>query len=291
MNVGKWLMRNGGKTRMTMMAGILLAALTVNGESYARLDEKIVDAYNADPKKSQDVYIYAMQILEKTRQDSSSASKQWEDKAKMLITVACYCEADRAIDNHELQNAYLWSMRGMASGAARGELQGINMKQLYDYLKNLTDSLERVPEVKDMKYGKTMHEILDYRTVKKSSHYQSRDQQDPAGRPIEKTRGYQVQEGPTQDSGGNIFVKVRYETGTPVIIRYVYGKGWRAVPPPDPTMSGYYASWQECAAAGVKFARIDAPPVVRNRVLEKNAYYQPAVVPAANKEVNSGEKK
>ena len=69
----------GAANAILVMALIFSAPFLLRGESYSRFDEKIVDAYNSKPKRTQDVYVYAMQILEKARMDRSSEGKEWEE--------------------------------------------------------------------------------------------------------------------------------------------------------------------------------------------------------------------
>ncbi len=274
---------------LLLMAG--LAILVQGQQSYAQLDEKIVEAYNATPKKTQDVYVYSMQILERARRDSSGDAEAWEDKAQRLITVACFCEADRALDNREIQDAYIWSLRGITNGTARGEIDGVAMKQVFDYLKDMTENLEQDPSVKEMKYGKTMREVLDYRTVRKDSKYLSRDKKDLAAQPVEKDRNFEVIEGPTHDGEGKIYVKVAYNFGARMTVRYYHGKGWKAVDPPDNTKTGYYATWQDCAAANAQPGNLPGVPqsMLRNKEVEKKVYYEPATKTTGEKEVKTGD--
>ena len=254
-------------------------------ESYTRLDEKIVDAYNATPKKTQDVYIYAMQILEKTRQDHSDQASDWENKSRKLITIACFCEVDRALNNEELRDAYLWCKRAAANGAARGDLGGVDLKQVYEYLRNTAEQLEQAPEIKDLKYGKTMHDVLDYRTVEKSNQVRPRDRKDLSGQPVRQERNYEVTAGPIHNGDGKIYVKILYKFGARMTIRYYRGQGWKAVDPPDNTLTGYYTTWQECAAANAKIGNLTGVPQSpsENKMAEKKVYYEPVKSPEGGK--------
>lgn len=252
----------------------LSGVFCVHSQSYSRLDEKIVDAYNSEPKKTQDVYIYSMQILEKARMDSSDDASLWEDKAQKLITVACYSEADRAMDNNDAAEAYLWAMRGISNGTSGGELAGVNMKQVYDYMKKLSESLARVPEIKEMKYGETKLEILDPNKVKKSNQYLSREKVGDDGRLQEKNKPYELVEGPAQDASGNLYVKVKYDFGAVVVIRHYKEGGWEIMEfPGEP---GTFLSWQECADANAKNQNLKDLPnnIVRKKSQEKK-YYVP----------------
>ncbi|OGV34213.1 MAG: hypothetical protein A2020_04310 [Lentisphaerae bacterium GWF2_45_14] len=262
----------------SVLAFWLLPSVSCLAESYEKLDKKIVDAYNSEPKRMQDVYVYAMQILERTRLDNSDDSSQWEDKAQKLVTVAAYGETDRAIDNKDYREAYVWAMRGITNGASRGEIDGVTMKQVYDALKDLADKLAREPVVKEMKYGKTMQEVLDYRKVRKSSDYLPRDKKDVAGRPEIKEKNYQLLEGPSQDSSGNLYVKVKYDFGAIITIRYYVKRGWKNINLPDASADApYYLSWQECADANADISKLrNAPEPVRKKDPGKKLYFEEA---------------
>jgi len=257
---------------------ILFFSVSSFAESYEKLDKRIVEAYNSEPKNMQDVYIYAMQIVEKTRLDKSDDSSDWEDKAQRLITVAAYSEMDRAIDNKDYREAYLWAMRGITNGASRGEIDGVSIKQVYDALKDLSEKLASQPAVKDMSYGKTKMEILDYRKVRKSSDYLPRDKEDVAGRPEIKEKNYQILEGPAQDQSGSLYVKVKYDFGTIIKIKYYVKRGWKNIDLPDASSEApYYASWQECADANADVAKFKgAPKPVRKKSSETKVYYKPS---------------
>ena len=280
------------RTVFTCKVMLLVAALAgfaggVCGDSYARLDEKIVEAYNATPKKTQDVYVYAMQILEEARRDHSDGAGQWEEKARNLITVACFCEVDRALNNRDSREAYIWCLRGITNGASSGDLGGVDLKQVFSYLKSTAEQLEREPEIKELKYGKTMHEALDYRTVRKDSKVTPRDKTDVTGAPVAKDRNYEVVAGPVPDESGKIFVKIRYDSGAQMVIRYYHGKGWKAVDPPDNTKMGYYPAWQDCADANASAGgNVSGLPqsMIRDKNSDKKIYYEPA-------DKNAGEKK
>lgn len=264
--------------RVFISAFALFFAVNCFAESYESLDKRIVEAYNANPKNTQDVYIYAMQMLERARLDRSDDASDWEDKAQMLITVAAYSEMDRALDNKDYQEAYVWTMRGLSNGAARGDLGGVSIKQVYDILKDLSEKLSEDPSVKELKYGKTMVEILDYRKVRKSSDYLPRDKEDVAGRPEIKEKKYSVIEGPAQDQSGLLYVKVKYDFGTIIKIKYYVKRGWKNVDAPDAASDGpYYASWQECADANADVAKFKgAPKPVRKKSTETKVYYKPS---------------
>ena len=257
-----------------------LGGIELQASSYAALDKKIVAAYNASPKRTQDVYRYAMQILEKTNLDRSRKGRKWEDKSQKLITVVCYIEADRAIDNNDHQKVYLWALRGTSNGAARGELDGISIKQVYDQLNDLVTKLRQTSEIKNLKYGKTMHQVADYRTVKPNNKVFPRDKRALTGQLIEKNKNYTVQEGPTQNSSGIIYVKISYNWGELVTIKYWPKRGWQTTHQVNSKDVTYYPTWQACAAAQVKTINLPGVPssVIKNKKHDNKIYYVPTKI-------------
>lgn len=261
-----------------LVAAPLSAAVAA---SYTELDEKIVRAYNCDPKQTQDVYIYAMQIIERARLDHSDEANSWKDKGEKLVTVACFDQADKHLNNKNYRDAYLWALRGISNGASRGELGGVEMKQVYDYLKYLTESLKSQAGTS---YGQEKLDALDWRRVKKSSAYKREDSTDPAGRPEVKDLPYQVLAGPAVDSSGLLTVKVRLSIGSILKVRFFQNRGWMIIDPP--VMSGgYRPTWEECIEEVIKTDNLPgAPPPVRNSTVEKKVYYQPEK--ASDKRIN-----
>ncbi len=260
-------------------------AVSIQAESYASLDKKIVEAYNASPKRTRDVYRYAMQIIEKTNLDHSRKGRNWREKAQRLITIVSYIEADRAIDNHDNRQVYLWAMRGVTNGAARGELDGISIKQIYDLLNDWINRLSRTAEIKRISYGRKMLLIRDYHRVKADNHLLSRDKRNFAGQLIEKNPPYTLVEGPTEDNSGNIYVKIRTNFGGMVTIQYDDKRGWHSVVPLATGGVVYYPSWQSCATANSRLHRQKQPSVttIKNSHIEQKIYYVPKKISPTSK--------
>lgn len=261
---------------LAIAAWLLLTATGVAASSYADLDEKIVQAYNSDPKQTQDVYIYAMQIIERARLDHSRDSDSWKEKGEKLVTVSCFAQADKCLNDKNEREAYLWALRGITSGASRGDLGGVEMKQVYEYLKNVVDTLKSKLGNELPGYGQTKLEVLDWRRVRKSSEYRKDYRTDPAGRPEPKNQDYQVLSGPAADSSGLISIRVRLNFGSIIKVRFFPHKGWMVIDPP--VMSGdYQQTWEECVEECIKINKLPgAPPPVRNKTAEKTIYYQPS---------------
>lgn len=264
--------------KLSIGCGIfLLFGSGLFAESFATLDRQIVEAYNSVPKKTQNMYRYAMRMLDRARLSHSDDADDWKDKAEKVISVTCFIEVDRALNNSDNTEAYLWAMRGIANGARNGELGGVRMKKLYSYFKDLTARLQNEPGIKDMKYGKTQLSIYDYNKVKKDNKYFSRDKTDLTGERVEDDKPYEILEGPKMDPSGHLYVKIRANFGTILKIMYYKGRGWQVVIPPA-IDERYYGSWQECAAENSKIGNLNAVPVspIRNKTVDKKTYFKPS---------------
>ncbi|MBN2640949.1 MAG: hypothetical protein JXR78_04810 [Victivallales bacterium] len=256
----------------------LIAGGAVSANSYADLDKKIVAAYNSEPKLTTDVYRYAMEMMEKSQRDSSRDADAWQDKAEKLVTIACYMEVDKAMMNNEITSAYVWALRGISNGSSRGDIGNVNIKPLYDYLKDTVERLKSNSEVKELKYASTQRMVRDYRTVPKSNKVFPEDKKDLTGRRVERAEDFTLEEGPSQDSSGNMYVIVRFNFGGRLEIRYFTGSGWRGINLPDAGNMKYYPSWQECARDNAQVKRLQGiqDPLVKPAPSRGKEYYVPA---------------
>ncbi len=257
---------------LTFVGGELMA------ESYASLDKKIVSAYNSDPKRMNDVYRYAMEIVEKTRLDSSKEADAWQDKAQRLVTIACCSEVDKALQNKKYSDAYIWALRGVTNGESRGEIGSLSIKQIYDFLKDVVNQLKTRPEIQNMSYGSQQLQVRDYRSVPKTNKAFPEDKKDFSGQRVVEQEPYSVEEGPGQDASGNLYVIVRLNFGGRLKIRYYPKQGWMGVNLPDSGKKSFYGSWQECARANANVKNLKGVPasVIRNPKTDTREYYVPA---------------
>lgn len=256
----------------------VLATPQTFAESYETLDKKVVEAYNSDPKRTHDMYINAMKILDRSRLDSSRDADAWEDKAQKIISVVCFIEVDKALNDDDYTEAYIWAQRGIENGARNGELGGVRMKELYTFFRDTSDELRNMNEIKSMKFGKTKLEALNPNKVSRDNKYFSEDKRDVAGRRVEDVKPYEILEGPSVNSSGTMYVRIRTNFGTILKIMYYKHRGWKVVEPPSAGNDAYYGSWQDCAKANSKVGNLnkDLVPAIRNKTIEKKTYYIPS---------------
>ncbi len=247
-------------------------------ESYASIDKKIVEAYNSDPKRMNDVYRYSMEIVEKTRLDSSREADAWQEKAQKLITVACCSEVDKSLRHKKYSDAYVWALRGVTNGESRGEIGNLSIKQVYDFMKDVVEELKNRPEIQNMAYGSLQLKVRDYRSVPKTNKVFPEDKKDFAGQRVVEREPFAVEQGPGQDASGNLYVIVRLNFGGRLKIRYYPKQGWMGVNLPDSGNKSFYSSWQECARANAEVKDLKDVPasVIRNSRTDTKQYYVPA---------------
>lgn len=211
--------------------------------SYEDLDKAIVEAYNANPKRSADVYAFSMEMIEKSHRDGGHNAEEWRSKAEKMVTLACFYETTLAIRNNDHLTAFIWAKRGLA-GASQGSIGGVNIKDVHEFLTRAVMELESFEEVKTADYGKTKLMIADYRkTLTENS-------RDSVGKPPvadpQNNLSYQLVAGPLTDAQGMIHVVVMLNHSNIKIYNYP-GKGWKADTWEPFSTEHYYKSWQEAA--------------------------------------------
>lgn len=229
------------------LASVLLFCLCLTalagGSSYEDLDKSIVDSYNANPKRTAEVYACSMEMIEKSRRDGGHDAKEWRTKAEKMVTLACFYETTQAVQNNDSLTAFIWAQRGLANGASNGEIGGINIKEVHEFLTNATRELEANEAVKKADFGKTKLIIADYRKAPPAA---SREESvksvaDPKG-----NLQYQLLAGPLTDDQKQLYVVVRVNGSDIKIFNYP-GKGWKADTWQPFSSDTYYKSWQEAA--------------------------------------------
>ena len=75
--------------------------------SYENLDKAIVEAYNANPKRTADVYAFCMEMIEKSRRDGGHDAEEWRSKAEKMVTLACFHETTLAVRNNDPLAAFI----------------------------------------------------------------------------------------------------------------------------------------------------------------------------------------
>jgi hypothetical protein len=209
--------------------------------SYENLDKAIVEAYNANPKRTADVYAFSMEMIEKSRRDGGHEADEWRGKAEKMVTLACFHETTLAIRNNDQLAAFIWAKRGLA-GASRGEIGGISIKEVHEFLVQALRELEAFEAVKKADFGKTKLIIADYRKtppVASQATGSSASVADPKNQ-----FSYQLVAGPIVDAEGMVHVVVMFNRSNIKIFNYP-GKGWKADTWQPFSTEKYFKSWQE----------------------------------------------
>ena len=229
------------------LASVLLFCLCqlalAGGGSYEDLDKCIVDSYNANPKRTAEVYACSMEMIEKSRRDGGHDAKEWRTKAEKMVTLACFYETTQAVQNSDSLTAFIWAQRGLANGASGGEIGGINIKEVHEFLMNASRELEVNEAVKKADFGKTKLIIADYRKTPPAVN------REDSGKSVADPKGnlqYQLLAGPQTDDQKQLYVVVRVNGSDIKIFNYP-GKGWKADTWQPFSSDTYYKSWQEAA--------------------------------------------
>ncbi|MHB9139151.1 MAG: hypothetical protein ACYC4Q_07090 [Victivallaceae bacterium] len=231
---------------MMLMAVVFCCPGLIRADgSYENLDKAIVEAYNANPKRTADVYAFSMEMIEKSRRDGGHEAEEWRDKAEKMVTLACFHETTLAIRNNDHLAAFIWAKRGL-SGASRGEIGGINIKDVHEFLAQALRELESLDAVKKADFGKTKLIIADYRKTPPVTSGESAAAA-PAADPKNHLSSYQLVAGPIVDAEGMVHVVVMFNRSSIKIFNYP-GKGWKADTWQPFSTEKYYKSWQEAAA-------------------------------------------
>ena len=69
--------------------------------SYASIDEKMTEAFNSQPKRAVDAYIYAMQLVERSNLDSGKKARKWREKGQAVFrSHPCQGGGERPAERH-----------------------------------------------------------------------------------------------------------------------------------------------------------------------------------------------
>ncbi len=220
----------------------LCAAVSADS-SFEDLDKCIVEAYNANPKRTAEVYACSMEMIEKSRRAGGHEAGEWRSKAEKMVTLACFYETTLAVQNNDFLTAFIWTKRGLTNGASHGEIGGINIKEVHEFLMNATRELEADEAVKKADFGKTRLVIADYRKTPPAVNREdsSKSVADP-----KNNLQYQLVAGPQTDDQRQLYVVVRVN-GSDMKIFNFPGKGWKADTWQPFSTDTYYKSWQEAA--------------------------------------------
>jgi hypothetical protein len=120
-----------------------------------KLDKAIVKAYNAEPKKTEKIYHYCMELIECCSSSNVNDGDEWISKARKVITLACANEVATAVEQRRYKEAYGWVTKGLENGAGKGVENGYDIEKMYAYLKETKRNLEDHFEEYNIQYKKT----------------------------------------------------------------------------------------------------------------------------------------
>ncbi|OGV57637.1 MAG: hypothetical protein A2X49_17395 [Lentisphaerae bacterium GWF2_52_8] len=251
-------------------------------DEFEGLDSRIVEAYNAEPKRSAEVYRLSMEMLDLARNKTTSKSEAWAEKAKKMLSLACLYEALAAQEKKDYKETYTWCARASSNGASSGEMGGFDLAEVASFLSGLQATAQKEMDASGIAYSNISLEFRPaegtatsgkhYNPIKFSSEDEEREKAPAAeakgpipdvqsgGLPPDTThtqdrlregsnKGITVLEGPKQDRERNLYVKIKTPAGRELTISYVKGKGWGDKSQTAPI---YYESWMKCAESIIR---------------------------------------
>ncbi len=216
----------------------LAVSLLGESSSFDELDAKIVDAFNASPKKTAEVYLYSSEMLSLANKLSSSNSQKWREKAQELITLSCYNEASKSASKGDDKQTLVWCQRALSSGAKQGKISDYDVGDFYKMTLALKQQTETELNNKDESYSKYEISHLAQRTSDITNPKTDREDQ--------KRQTYKLVKGPLQDQKGLIYVIVNTPREGDTKIIFAKGKGW-AVEEFGKQKPVYFTTWYDCA--------------------------------------------
>ena len=141
---------------------VLFFAMQVGGGFYTgnaenkieQLDKAIVKAYNAEPKRTAQIYHDCMELIECCSSSNVDNGDEWIAKARRVITMASVNEVSIAIDQRRYKDAYIWVIKGIENGSSNGTEGDYNIEKLYEQLKDEKVKLEDHFEEYNISYNK-----------------------------------------------------------------------------------------------------------------------------------------
>lgn len=226
--------------RKVLTVLLICASFSLFGESWSfdELDSKIVDAFNASPKSTAEVYLYSSEMLSLANKLSSSNSQKWREKAQELITLSCYNEASKSASKGDDIQTLIWCQRALSSGAKQGKISDYNIGDFYKMTLDLKQKTEAKLKDKNESFSKQQISHLAKTTSDITNPKKNRED--------DKRPTYKLVKGPLQDSKGIIFVIVKTQGGGDTRISFTKGKGWSAVNTGG-TQTEYFPTWYDCA--------------------------------------------
>ncbi len=265
---------------LALAAGLLLAApSSFAKDEFEALDDRIVQAYNAEPKRTAEVYALCLEMADLAASKKGGRSDAWLEKSKKLLTLACLNEAMAAQRRRDFKQVYVWCGRGTANGASSGEIGGMDLGEVCSLLSNLQADARRSMDASGESYGSLSMEFRppsrtdarklpngepDFSEPSSNQGFAPAASASAAG-PVVDVRdgglqkdsthvqgrlrggsdgGIVVLDGPRQDRERSLFVKIKTPAGRDVEIVFRKDKGWIDKASAMPV---YYETWMKCA--------------------------------------------
>lgn len=249
-----------------LMALSMPFALQAKSE-FEALDERIVQAYNTPTKRGVEIYSLCQEMVDLCQDKRNDKSDVWLDKARRLMTLACFYEAAAAWQRNDFKQVYVWCVRASSSGASQGVIGGFDLGEVSNLLiawqinakkamdasgesySNLSASFRPVSRADARRElaagsppsafpeGGDAIEVKDAGIGKQPTGVSGR-LREGAG------KGIAVLSRAKHDSDGELFVVIKTPAGREVKIVYVKDKGWADSSQPVPLC---YESWTKCA--------------------------------------------
>ncbi len=254
---------------------LLLAAFLCcsNSSLYAKseleaLDDRIVKAYNSEPKRTAEVYALCLDMIDLANSKGGESSSAWIEKSRKLLTLACLNEAVEAQRRADWRQVYIWCARASVNGTSKGEMGGLDLAKVASFLSNLQANAKKAMDENGESYGNLSlflrpESRTDARRPLPSSpsaaplpegasaiDVQNAGLQ-PKSSPVQgRLRAGEgpliILDGPKQDKDRGLFIKIKTPAGREATIVFLPGKGWYDESRNFPV---YYESWKLCADA------------------------------------------
>jgi len=218
------------------------------GSRCKTIDSKIVEAFNTSPPRTKEVYYYCNELIDKARNRSSRKNQEWVDKAKKLITLACFNEVNDSISSGDIRDAYMWSERGITKGASRGRIADYDIGEFYTQLEELKILIKEQMDQDGISYSNTRLRVDVNNTSLAKTTSERFNWQGKKRKKLQEHKSYTYIKGPFNDNDNNIYVMVKTTIKGTVRIQFYKNKGWGISALGNEIPTKFYNSWQQCAA-------------------------------------------
>jgi len=265
-----------GSLAALALVSCLASASLIAKDEFDALDDRIVQAYNADPKRTAEVYALCLDMFDLCAGKKGERADAWLEKSRKLLTLACLSEALAAQKKGDWKQVYVWCGRASAGGASQGEMGGFDLAEASSLLASLQTDAKRAMDASGESYGSLS---LEFRRPSRADARALQGSEPPDGSssgsnvapasvvagpfidvqggglqkgPLgsqERLRGgtnggISVIDGPRQDRERNLFIRIKTPAGRDVEIVFHKDKGWTDKSKPSPI---YFDTWMKCA--------------------------------------------